>query len=345
MKTRTLGQSGLTVSALGLGCMGMSMNYGAPRDKAEMIRLMRDAVDRGVTFFDTAEVYGPFTNEEMVGKALRPIRDQVVIATKFGFDIDPVTGENRGVSSRPENIRAVVERSLKRLGIETVDLIYQHRVDPKVPIEDIAGIVHDLIVEGKAKAFGLSEPGVGTLRRAHNIQPVAAVQNEYSLWWRAPETNGILDTCDELGIGLVPYSPLGKGFLTGTIGADTKLDSSDFRADIPRFQPDAVLRNAAFVDLLKRVGSERNATPTQVALSWLLARRPYIVPIPGTTKLHRLEENIGAAEIVLTAAELADIQTALDGLEVAGHRYTAASEAMVGVDPASMRTGSPSCSR
>lgn len=330
MKKRMLGP--LTVSEIGFGCMGLDFSYGHRISRGEGIDLIRQAADRGVTFFDTAEIYGPFTNEELVGEALRSIRDQVVIATKFGFDVDPVTGENRGVSSRPENIRAVVERSLRRLGVEAVDLVYQHRVDPKVPIEDVAGAVRDLIAEGKAKAFGLSEPGVQTLRRAHGVQPVAAVQSEYSLWWRAPESNGILEACDELGIGFVPYSPLGKGFLTGAISADTPLDSSDFRANIPRFQPEAMERNAAFVDLLKRVGAQRNATSAQVALAWLLTRRPYIVPIPGTTKLHRLEENLGAAEVVLTPAELAEIETALAQLEVAGHRYTAAGEAMVGVE-------------
>lgn len=336
MKQRTLGT--LAVSEIGFGCMGLDFSYGYRISRDDGIALIRQAVDRGVTFFDTAEIYGPFTNEELVGEALRPVRDQVVIATKFGFDIDPATGENRGVSSRPENIRAAVDRSLRRLGVDSVDLVYQHRVDPKVPIEDVAGAVRDLITDGKAKAFGLSEPGVQTLRRAHGVQPVAAVQSEYSLWWRAPETNGILDACDELGIGFVPYSPLGKGFLTGAISADTRLDSSDFRANIPRFQPEAMVRNTAFVDLLKRVGAQRNATPAQIALAWLLARRPYIVPIPGTTKLHRLEENLGAAEIVLTPAELTEIQAALHRLEVAGHRYTAAGEAMVGVEAPAKET-------
>lgn len=332
MKQRMLGM--LAVSEIGFGCMGLDFSYSHRISREEGIALIRQAADRGVTFFDTAEIYGPFTNEEMVGEALRPIRDQVVIATKFGFDIDPATGQNRGVSSRPENIRAIVERSLKRLGIEAVDLIYQHRVDPNVPIEDVAGVVRDLIAEGKARHFGLSEPGVQTLRRAHGVQPVAAVQNEYSLWWRAPETNGILAACDELGIGFVPYSPLGKGFLTGAMNAETKLDKSDFRAAIPRFQPEALAKNEAFVNLLKRIAATKNATPAQIALAWLLAQRPYIVPIPGTTKLHRLEENLGAADIELTAGDLAEIKTALAGLEVEGDRYTPAGIAMAGVDAA-----------
>lgn len=330
MKQRMLGK--LAVSEIGFGCMGLDFSYAHRLTREEGIALIRQAADRGVTLFDTAEVYGPFTNESMVGEALRPIRDSVVIATKFGFDIDPATGENRGVSSRPEHIRAIVERSLQRLGIETIDLLYQHRVDPTVPIEDVAGVVRDLIAEGKARHFGLSEPGVRTLRRAHAVQPVSAVQNEYSLWWRAPETNGILAACDELGIGLVPYSPLGKGFLTGAMKADTTLDKSDFRAAIPRFQPEALARNEAFVDLLKRVAAHKGATPAQIALAWLLAQRDFIVPIPGTTKLHRLEENLGAATIELTAADRAEISTALAGLEVAGDRYTAAGLAMAGVD-------------
>ncbi|ANK13926.1 aldo/keto reductase [Erythrobacter neustonensis] len=330
MKQRKLGN--LTVSEIGFGCMGLDFSYGHRISREEGIALIRHAAERGVTFFDTAEIYGPFTNEEMVGEALRPIRDEVVIATKFGFDIDPATGKINGVSSRPENIRAIVERSLKRLGVETVDLIYQHRVDPNVPIEDVAGVVRDLIAEGKARAFGLSEPGVQTLRRAHTVQPVAAVQNEYSLWWREPETNGILETCDALGIGFVPYSPLGKGFLTGAIGADTKLDKSDFRSTSPRFAREALAKNEAFVDLLKRVGAARDATPAQVALAWLLAQRPYIVPIPGTTKAHRLEENLGSANVELTAGELAEIAEALAMLEVAGHRYSPGAQAMVGVE-------------
>lgn len=330
MKQRPLGI--LRVSELGFGCMGLDFSYGHRISREEGIALIRRAADRGVTFFDTAEIYGPFTNEEMVGEALRPIRNQVVIATKFGFDIDPASGANRGVSSRPQNIRSIVESSLKRLKTETIDLLYQHRVDPKVPIEDVAGVVRDLIAEGKVKAFGLSEPGVKTLRRAHAVQPVAAVQNEYSLWWRAPETNGILDACDELGIGFVPYSPLGKGFLTGAMSTETKLEKTDFRANIPRFQPEALAKNAAFVDLLKRVGASRGATPAQIALAWLLAQRAYIVPIPGTTKPARLQENLGAASIELSPVELVEIKTALVGLDVEGDRYTPAAQAMAGVE-------------
>jgi len=330
MEQRKLGT--LAVSEIGFGCMGLDFSYGHRVSREEGIALIRQAADRGVTFFDTAEVYGPFTNEEMVGEALRPIRDQVVIATKFGFDIDPDTAANRGVSSRPENIRGHVERSLQRLGIETIDLIYQHRVDPAVPIEDVAGAVRDLIAEGKARHFGLSEPGVKTLRRAHAVQPVTAVQNEYSLWWRAPETNGILAACDELGIGFVPYSPLGKGFLTCAMTVDTKLEKTDFRAGIPRFQPEAIARNEAFVDLLKRIAATKDATPAQVALAWLLAQRPYVVPIPGTTKLHRLEENLGAAAVTLDEADLAEIRTSLAGLEVEGDRYTPANMALAGAD-------------
>ena len=329
MQTRELGRSGLEVSAIGLGCMGISFSYATHLSKDDGVKLIRGAVERGVTFFDTAEVYGPFENEEVVGEALRPFRDQVVIATKFGFDIDPETRENRGVTSRPERIRQAVDGSLKRLGIETIDLLYQHRVDPDVPIEDVAGTVRDLIAEGKVKHFGMSEPGVQTLRRAHAVQPVAAVQNEYSLWWRAPETNGILQTCDELGIGFVPYSPLGKGFLTGALKKDS-LPANDFRASIPRFQPEAMDKNQAFVDLLKRVASEKEATPAQIALAWLLAQREYIVPIPGTTKLHRLEENIGAASIELSDAELREIDEGAAQIEPEGERYAPAQMAMVG---------------
>lgn len=330
MKIRKLGT--LAVSEIGFGCMGLDFSYGHRISRAEGVTLIRQAAEQGVTLFDTAEIYGPFTNEEMVGEALRPIRNEVVIATKFGFNVNPETGAIRGVSSRPETIRAIVERSLKRLCIETIDLLYQHRVDPKVPIEDVAGVVRELISEGKVKAFGLSEPGVRTLRRAHAVQPVSAVQNEYSLWWRAPETNGILEACDELGIGFVPYSPLGKGFLTGAINGQTKIEPSDFRTNLPRFQPDALAKNQAFVDLLKRVGTIRGATPAQIALAWLLAQRPYIVPIPGTTKLHRLEENLGSATMVLSPDELDEIQTALTGLNAEGERYTPASSAMVGVE-------------
>jgi aryl-alcohol dehydrogenase-like predicted oxidoreductase len=330
MQTRELGRSGLHVSALGLGCMGISFSYATKLSKEEGIALIRAAHERGVTFFDTAEVYGPFENEDVVGEALRPVRDQVVIATKFGFDIDAATGQNRGVSSRPEHIRKAVEGSLKRLGVETIDLLYQHRVDPNVPIEDVAGTVKDLIWEGKARHFGMSEPGVQTLRRAHAVQPVAALQNEYSLWWRAVESNGILEACDELGIGFVPYSPLGKGFLTGAMTKDTKLESHDFRASIPRFAPEAMEKNQALVDLLKRVATEKQATPAQIALAWLLAQRPYIAPIPGTTKLHRLEENLGAAQVTLSEADLHAIRHAAEQIEVTGDRYTAANMAMVG---------------
>ena len=330
MRKRQLSRSGLEVSAVGLGCMGISFGYAETLSKDDAISLIRGAVESGVTFFDTAEVYGPFENEEVVGEALRPVRDQVVIATKFGFDIDPQTGENRGVTSRPERIRQAVEGSLQRLGVETIDLLYQHRVDPDVPIEDVAGTVRDLIAEGKVKHFGMSEPGVQTLRRAHAVQPVTALQNEYSLWWRAPETNGILDACDELGIGFVPYSPLGKGFLTGALGKDAKLPAGDFRASTPRFQPEAMAKNQAFVELLKRVASEKSATPAQIAIGWLLAQRPYIVPIPGTTKLHRLEENIDAASLQLTQAELNEINEGASLIRVEGDRYAPAQMAMVG---------------
>jgi aryl-alcohol dehydrogenase-like predicted oxidoreductase len=330
MKTRELGRSGLEVSAIGLGCMGISFSYATRLSKPEGVKLIRDAVERGVTFFDTAEVYGPFENEEVVGEALRPFRDQVIIATKFGFDIDFETRENRGVDSRPERIRQAVEGSLGRLGVETIDLLYQHRVDPNVPIEDVAGTVRDLIAEGKVKHFGLSEPGVRTLRRAHEVQPVTAVQNEYSLWWRAPETNGILDACDELGIGFVPYSPLGKGFLTGAMNKESPVPQGDFRASIPRFQPDAMRKNEAFVDLLKRVAADKGATPAQIALAWLLAQRPFIVPIPGTTKLHRLEENIGASSLGLTAEDLREMDEAASRIQPAGERYAPAQMAMVG---------------
>lgn len=330
MQTRELGRNGPQVSAIGLGCMGISFSYGTALPREEGVKLIRAAVERGVTFFDTAEVYGPFLNEEVVGEALRPVRDQVVIATKFGFDIDPETGENRGVSSRPERIRQAVEGSLSRLGIETIDLLYQHRVDPNVPIEDVAGTVKELIAQGKVRHFGMSEPGVQTLRRAHAVQPVAALQNEYSLWWRAPESNGILDACDELGIGFVPYSPLGKGFLTGAMGKDTTFGDSDFRAGLPRFSPEALEKNQAFVDLLKRIAQNKGATPAQVALAWLLAQRPYIVPIPGTTRLHRLDENIGAAAIELTGADLEEIAKGAAEITAEGDRYAPAQLAMVG---------------
>jgi aryl-alcohol dehydrogenase-like predicted oxidoreductase len=330
MQERELGRSGLQVSAIGLGCMGISFSYATALSKEDGVALIRAAVERGVTFFDTAEVYGPFANEEVVGEALGPFLDQVVIATKFGFDIDFETRENRGVSSRPERIRQAVEGSLKRLGVETIDVLYQHRVDPNVPIEDVAGTVKELIAEGKVKHFGMSEPGVQTLRRAHAVQPVAALQNEYSLWWRAPETNGILQACDELGIGFVPYSPLGKGFLTGAMSKDTKLPANDFRSSVPRFSPEAMEKNQAFVDLLKRVADDKGATPAQIALAWLLAQRPYIVPIPGTTKLHRLEENLGAAQTELTEADLREINEAASQIQPDGNRYAPAQMAMVG---------------
>ena len=332
MQTRKLGLSGLDVSALGFGCMGISFSYATQLTRAEGVAVIRAAVERGVTFFDTAEVYGPFINEEVVGEALRPVRDQVTIATKFGFDIDAQTGQNRGVSSRPERIRQAVEGSLRRLGVETIDLLYQHRVDPTVPIEEVAGTVRELIAEGKVKHFGMSEPGVQTLRRAHAVQPVSALQNEYSLWWRAPETNGALQACDELGIGFVPYSPLGKGFLTGAINKGAPLAQHDFRSSVPRFQPQAMEKNQAFVDLLRRVGEEKGATPAQIALAWLLAQRPYIVPIPGTTKLNRLEENLGAAAVLLTAADLQEIDVAASAIKAEGERYAPQHLAMVGRD-------------
>src|SRR3954453_9462138 len=331
MQTRELGRSGLQVSVIGLGCMGISFSYGEKLSKDEGVALIRGAVERGVTFFDTAEVYGPFANEEVVGEALGPFRERVVIATKFGFDTDSATGQNRGgMNSQPEQIREAVNGSLRRLGIETIDLLYQHRVDPDVPIEDVAGTVRDLIAAGKVKHFGLSEPGVQTLRRAHAVQPVTAVQNEYSLWWRAPETNGILDACDELGIGFVPYNPLGKGFPTGAMSKDTKVPEGDFRASVPRFSPEAMEKNQAFVDLLKRVAGDKGATPAQIALAWLLAQRPYIVPIPGTTKLHRLEENIGAASVELTEGDLSAIEEAASHIKAEGDRYAPAQMAMVG---------------
>jgi aryl-alcohol dehydrogenase-like predicted oxidoreductase len=330
MQKRELGRSGLEVSTLGLGCMGISFGYADKPSKEDGIALIRAAYERGVTFFDTAEVYGPFENEEVVGEALAPFRDQVTIATKFGFDIDLATGENRGISSRPERIRQAAEGSLRRLGVEAIDLLYQHRVDPDVPIEDVAGTVRDLVAEGKVRHFGLSEPGAQTLRRAHAVLPVAAVQNEYSLWWPAPETNGILEACDELGIGFVPYSPLGKGFLTGAMSADTKVPEGDFRASVPRFAPEAMAKNQAFVDLLKRVAAEKGATPAQIALAWLLAQRPYIVPIPGTTKLHRLEENLGAADVTLTQGDLSEMDAAASQIQPEGDRYPPAQMAMVG---------------
>jgi aryl-alcohol dehydrogenase-like predicted oxidoreductase len=336
MQMRDLGRSGLHVSAIGLGCMGISFSYGTKLTKEEGITLIRAAVERGVTFFDTAEVYGPFINEQVVGEALAPFRDQVVIATKFGFDIDVTTRENRGVNSRPEHIKQAVEGSLKRLGVAAIDLLYQHRVDPTVPIEEVAGCVKELIADGKVRHFGMSEPGVQTLRRAHAVQPVSALQNEYSLWTRGPETNGILAACDELGIGFVPYSPLGKGFLTGAMSKDTKFGDGDFRSTVPRFSPDALDKNQGLVDLLKRVAAEKGATPAQIALAWLLAQRPYITPIPGTTKLHRLEENVAAADVTLTEGDLAQIEDAASQITVVGERYAPQQLAMVGRDAPSV---------
>jgi len=328
MQKRKLGN--LEVSAMGLGCMGMSYGYGPPADKQEMISLIRTAVEKGVTFFDTAEAYGPFTNEELVGEALGPFRKQVVIATKFGFKIDPTTARGlAGVDSRPEHIREVAEASLKRLNVETIDLFYQHRVDPEVPIEEVAGAVKDLIKEGKVKHFGLSEAGVQTIRRAHAVQPVTALQSEYSLWWRKPEEE-VLPTLEELGIGFVPFSPLGKGFLTGKIDENTTFDSSDFRNIVPRFTPEARKANLLLVDLLREIADWKKATPAQIALAWLLAQKPWIVPIPGTTKLHRLEENIGAASIELTPGDLNEIETAAAKIEVEGARYPEQLEAMTG---------------
>ena len=330
MQKRKLGNSNLEVSALGLGCMGMSFSYGAVHDEQEMISLMHKAVDLGVTFFDTAEVYGPFINEVLVGKALSPIRDKVVIATKFGFNCIPGGAPaTQTLNSRPEHIKQVAEESLKRLNIDYIDLYYQHRVDPDVPIEDVAGAVKDLIAEGKVKHFGLSEAGAQTIRRAHAVQPVAALQNEYSLWFRRPEQE-ILPLLEELGIGMVPYSPLGKGFLTGAMGSETKLADNDFRSKLPRFTPDAMKTNQAFVDLLADIAVQKQATPAQVALAWLLAQKPWIVPIPGTTKLSRLEENIGAVTLELTPADLLAIQQGADAITPEGDRYPAHIEAMTG---------------
>ncbi len=319
MQKRKLGNSNLEVSALGLGCMGMSYGYGPAADKQEMISLIRMAVERGITFFDTAEVYGPFTNEELVGEALAPFRGQVAIATKFGFKLGP-KGEQMGVDSRPEHIKEVAEASLRRLQTDTIDLFYQHRVDPDVPIEDVAGAVKDLIQEGKVKHFGRSEAGAQTIRRAHAVQPVTALQSEYSLWWRKPEVE-VLPTLEELGIGFVPFSPLGKGFLTGKIDENTTFDSSDFRNIVPRFTPEARKANQALVDLLRSIGERKNATPAQLALAWLLAQKPWIVPIPGTTKLNRLDENIGAVSVELTSDDLREIDSAASKIEVQGARY------------------------
>jgi aryl-alcohol dehydrogenase-like predicted oxidoreductase len=322
MKKRKLGHD-LEVSAIGFGCMGLNFGYASSLTKSEGIKLIRAAVQRGVTFFDTAEVYGPFTNEEMVGEALRPVREQVMIATKFGFAIDPKTRENRGLDSRPEHIRDVCDSSLRRLGVESIDLFYQHRVDPNVPIEDVAGAVKELLTAGKVKHFGLSEPGAQTVRRAHAVQRVTALQNEYSLWTRGPETNGILDACEELGIGFVPYSPLGRGFLTGAMSKETKLGEGDFRKILPRFTPEAMEKNQTLVDLLKRIAAEKKATPAQIALAWLLAQKPWIVPIPGTTKLHRLEENLAAPEVELTTSDLDEIERAAAEIQLEGERYPA----------------------
>ena len=321
MHKRKLGNSGLEVSAIGFGCMGLNIMYGHALGNQESVALIRAAVERGVTFFDTAEVYGPFSNEEIVGEALGPVRDQVVIATKFGFDIDPVTKQSTGLNSRPEHIREAAEGSLARLGIEVIDLYYQHRVDPNVPIEEVAGAVQKLISEGKVRHFGMSEPSAQTLRRAHGVQPVAALQNEYSLWTRGPETNGILEACEELGIGFVPYSPLGRGFLTGAMSKETQLGEGDFRKMLPRFTPEAMEKNQALVDLLRRIAGRKNTTPAQIALAWLLAQKPWIAPIPGTTKLHRLEENLGAADVALTAGDLAEIERAAAEIQVEGERY------------------------
>lgn len=328
MQKRILGKTGLEVSALGYGCMGLDFSYGHKLSKDDGIILIRQAVDLGVTFFDTAEVYGPFTNEKMVGDALRPVRERVVIATKFGFNI--VDGKMAGLNSRPEHIKQVADASLKRLGIEQIDLFYQHRVDPDVPIEDVAGAVKELIAAGKVKHFGMSEPSAATARRAHAVQPIAALQNEYSLWTRGVETNGILELCEELGIGLVPYSPLGKGFLTGAMSKDTKLGQGDFRAMLPRFTPEAMAHNQALVDLLKQIGIEKDATPAQIALAWLLAKKPWIVPIPGTTRLNRLKENLGAANIALTADDVTRIENAAAAIQIEGDRYPAQLQAMVG---------------
>ncbi len=330
MQTRTLGNGGLKVSAIGLGCMGMSVSYGPPKDKAEMTTLLRAAVDRGVTFFDTAEVYGPYANEELVGEALAPVRDQVVIATKFGFRLKPDGSPGwLGVDSRPEQIRRAVEGSLGRLKVEAIDLLYQHRVDPEVPIEDVAGAVKELIQQGKVKHFGLSEAGVQTIRRAHAVQPVAALQSEYSLWWRKPEEE-VIPTLEELGIGFVPYSPLGKGFLTGRFDANATFETTDFRSTLPRFTPEALKANQGLVELLGTIAGRKQATPAQVALAWLLARKPWIVPIPGTTKLSRLDENLGAADVELTADDLQEIDVAASNVEVQGARYPEHLEQMTG---------------
>ena len=329
MQKRRLGRSGLEVSALGLGCMGLSAAYGKPLGKPEAIALIRAAVERGVTFFDTAEVYGPFTNEDVVGEALAPVRDQVVIATKFGFKISK-TGQQVGVDSRPEHIREVAEASLKRLKTDRIDLFYQHRVDPEVPIEDVAGAVKELIQQGKVKHFGMSEAGMQTLRRAHAVQPVTALQNEYSLWWRKPEEE-VLPTCEELSIGFVPFSPLGRGFLTGKIDENTTFEKGDFRNIVPRFTPEARKANQTLVDLLREIAERKHATPAQIALAWLLAQKPWIVPIPGTTKLQRLEENSGAASIELTVEDLSEIESAAANIAIEGERYPEKMERATGL--------------
>jgi len=327
MQKRKLGKSNLEVSALGLGCMGMSSMYGSPKDRQEMISVIRAAVDLGVTFFDTAEVYGPFTNEDLVGEALAPVRAQVVIATKFGFQFDDA-GKQVGMNSRPEHIKQVAEASLKRLKTNVIDLFYQHRVDPNVPIEDVAGAVQDLIKAGKVKHFGLSEAGVQTIRRAHAVQPVTALQSEYSLWWREPEAE-ILPALEELGIGFVPFSPLGRGFLTGKIDENTAFESTDFRNTVPRFAPEARKANRAFVDVLETIAQRKNATSAQIALAWVLAQKPWIVPIPGTTKLHRLQENIAGASVALSAGDLREIENATSALTVQGARYSEAGQRMI----------------
>jgi aryl-alcohol dehydrogenase-like predicted oxidoreductase len=329
MKTRKLGSSGLEVSAIGFGCMGLNSVYGDGLSREAAVALIRQAVERGETFFDTAEVYGPYTNEEIVGEALKPVRDQVVIATKFGFDIRD--GDIAGVNSRPEHIRRVCDASLKRLSVDQIDIFYQHRVDPSVDIEEVAGAVKALIAEGKVRHFGMSEPGAQTLRRAHAVQPVTAVQSEYSLWTRGPETDGVLAACEELGVGFVAFSPLGRGFLTGAMTKDTAFADHDFRKSQPRFSPHALEKNQALVDLLKRIAVDKHATPAQVALAWILAQRPWITPIPGTTKLSRFEDNIAAADLVLTPADLADIQTALADIAIEGDRYSPEAVGTVGL--------------
>lgn len=329
MQKRKLGKSNLEVSAIGLGCMGMSFGYGPAGDKQQMISVIRAAVDRGVTFFDTAEVYGPFTNEELVGEALAPYRAQVVIATKFGFKLDPSTGKQAGLDSRPAHIKEVAEASLKRLKTDVIDLFYQHRVDPNVPIEDVAGAIKDLIQQGKVKHFGLSEAGVKTIRRAHVVQPVTALQSEYSLWWREPEAE-VIPTLEELGIGFVPFSPLGKGFLTGAISKDTTFDKNDFRNIVPRFTPENREANQAFVELVSKFAQQKKATPAQIALAWVLAQKPWFVPIPGTTKLHRLEENLAAVNVQLSPDDLRELNTAASRIAVHGARYPEELQKMVG---------------